>query len=117
VLVHFRSINHHQNRLLFFAFRGTVPTILYGGIFNFRSVDLTLFKNSQPHKYLSLMYSVLANRGVDASTKPTETMTKVCIVYYSLYGHIRGFAESVKEGIESSGATCDVSCLFAKVEK
>jgi hypothetical protein len=60
------------------------------------------------------MYFVLPNRRVAAATKPTETMTKVCIVYYSLYGHIRGFAESVKEGIESSGATCDVSCLFAE---
>ena len=35
-------------------------------------------------------------------------MTKIAIIYYSLYGHIAGFAESVKKGIEASGATCDI---------
>src|SRR5210317_706842 len=35
-------------------------------------------------------------------------MTKIAIIYYSLYGHIAGFAESIKKGIEASGATCDI---------
>jgi len=35
-------------------------------------------------------------------------MTKIAIIYYSLYGHIAGFAESIKKGIEEAGATCDI---------
>lgn len=35
-------------------------------------------------------------------------MTKIAIIYYSLYGHIAGSAESIKEGIEAGGATCDI---------
>lgn len=36
-------------------------------------------------------------------------MTKIAIVYYSLYGHVATMAESVKKGIEASGeATCDI---------
>mmetsp|Transcript_27786 Transcript_27786/g.55618 ORF Transcript_27786/g.55618 Transcript_27786/m.55618 type:complete len:200 (+) Transcript_27786:155-754(+) len=35
-------------------------------------------------------------------------MTKIAIIYYSLYGHIAGFAESIKKGVEASGATCDI---------
>ncbi|CAJ1957620.1 unnamed protein product [Cylindrotheca closterium] len=35
-------------------------------------------------------------------------MTKIAIIYYSMYGHVAGFAESVKKGIEASGATCDI---------
>jgi NAD(P)H dehydrogenase (quinone) len=35
-------------------------------------------------------------------------MTKIAIIYYSLYGHIAGFAESIKKGVEEGGATCDI---------
>ena len=35
-------------------------------------------------------------------------MTKVAIVYYSMYGHVLTMAESVKKGIEEGGATCDI---------
>ncbi len=35
-------------------------------------------------------------------------MNKIAIVYYSLYGHVATMAESVKEGIEAAGATCDI---------
>ncbi|KAL3903341.1 MAG: hypothetical protein SGILL_010483 [Bacillariaceae sp.] len=35
-------------------------------------------------------------------------MTKIAIVYYSLYGHVATIAESVKKGIEEGGATCDI---------
>jgi hypothetical protein len=37
-----------------------------------------------------------------------HTMTKIAIIYYSLYGHIAGFAESIKKGVEEGGATCDI---------
>lgn len=35
-------------------------------------------------------------------------MTKIAIVYYSLYGHVATMARSIKVGIESTGATCHV---------
>jgi NAD(P)H dehydrogenase (quinone) len=35
-------------------------------------------------------------------------MTKIAIIYYSLYGHIATMAEAVKKGVEASGATCDI---------
>ena len=35
-------------------------------------------------------------------------MTKIAIVYYSLYGHVVTMAEAVKKGIEAGGATCDI---------
>jgi NAD(P)H dehydrogenase (quinone) len=35
-------------------------------------------------------------------------MTKIAIVYYSLYGHVATLAESIKEGIEVGSATCDI---------
>jgi len=35
-------------------------------------------------------------------------MTKIAIIYYSLYGHVATLAESVKAGIEAGGATCDI---------
>jgi NAD(P)H dehydrogenase (quinone) len=35
-------------------------------------------------------------------------MTRIAIVYYSLYGHIATLAESIQKGIEAGGATCDV---------
>jgi multimeric flavodoxin WrbA len=35
-------------------------------------------------------------------------MTKIAIIYYSTYGHIAAMAESVKKGVEASGAPCDV---------
>ena len=37
------------------------------------------------------------------------TMTKVAIIYYSMYGHIATMAESIKKGVEASGtASCDI---------
>lgn len=33
---------------------------------------------------------------------------KICIVYYSMYGHIAQLAEAEKRGIESTGVTCDI---------
>lgn len=35
-------------------------------------------------------------------------MTKVAIVIYSLYGHIATMAESVKKGVTSTGAECEI---------
>ena len=35
-------------------------------------------------------------------------MTKVAIVIYSMYGHIATMAESVKKGITSTGAECEI---------
>ena len=35
-------------------------------------------------------------------------MTKVAIVYYSLYGHVRTLALGVKKGLEAGGATVDL---------
>ena len=35
-------------------------------------------------------------------------MTKIAVIYYSLYGHVATMAESVKKGVEAGGATCDV---------
>lgn len=35
-------------------------------------------------------------------------MTKIAIIYYSMYGHIATMAESVKKGVEAGGATCDI---------
>jgi NAD(P)H dehydrogenase (quinone) len=35
-------------------------------------------------------------------------MTKIAIIYYSTYGHIATMTDAVKEGIEATGATCDV---------
>eukprot|EP00580_Thalassiosira_gravida_P018891 CAMPEP_0201659910 /NCGR_PEP_ID=MMETSP0494-20130426/2660_1 /ASSEMBLY_ACC=CAM_ASM_000839 /TAXON_ID=420259 /ORGANISM="Thalassiosira gravida, Strain GMp14c1" /LENGTH=199 /DNA_ID=CAMNT_0048137601 /DNA_START=156 /DNA_END=755 /DNA_ORIENTATION=+ len=35
-------------------------------------------------------------------------MTKIAIIIYSLYGHIATMAESVKEGVEASGAECTI---------
>ena len=35
-------------------------------------------------------------------------MTKIAIIYYSLYGHVATMAEAVKKGIEAGGATCDI---------
>ena len=35
-------------------------------------------------------------------------MTKIAIIYYSLYGHIATMAESVKQGIVEGGAECDI---------
>jgi NAD(P)H dehydrogenase (quinone) len=35
-------------------------------------------------------------------------MTKIAIVYYSLYGHVATLAESVAKGIEGTGATVDI---------
>lgn len=31
-------------------------------------------------------------------------MTKIAIVYYSMYGHVRGLAQGVKKGIEAAGS-------------
>jgi flavodoxin len=35
-------------------------------------------------------------------------MTKIAIIYYSTYGHVATMTESVKKGIEATGATCDI---------
>jgi len=35
-------------------------------------------------------------------------MTRIAIVYYSLYGHVRTMAAEIKAGIVEAGATCDV---------
>lgn len=35
-------------------------------------------------------------------------MTKIAIIYYSMYGHVATMAEAVKKGIEAGGATCDI---------
>lgn len=35
-------------------------------------------------------------------------MTKICIVHYSMYGHVAQMSEAVKKGIESAGASCDI---------
>jgi NAD(P)H dehydrogenase (quinone) len=35
-------------------------------------------------------------------------MTKIAIVYYSLYGHVATLAESVAEGLKAGGATVDI---------
>jgi NAD(P)H dehydrogenase (quinone) len=35
-------------------------------------------------------------------------MTKIAIIYYSLYGHVKTLAESIKQGVEQAGATCDI---------
>ena len=35
-------------------------------------------------------------------------MTKIAIIYYSLYGHVATMAEAVKKGVEAGGATCDI---------
>ena len=33
---------------------------------------------------------------------------KIAIIQYSLYGHVTTMSESVKKGVESTGATCDI---------
>ena len=35
-------------------------------------------------------------------------MTKIAIVYYSMYGHIATMAEEVQKGIKEGGAECDI---------
>jgi NAD(P)H dehydrogenase (quinone) len=35
-------------------------------------------------------------------------MTKIAIVYYSMYGHIVTMAEAVKKGVEAGGASVDI---------
>jgi len=35
-------------------------------------------------------------------------MTKIAIIYYSMYGHIATMAESIKKGVEAGGASCDI---------
>lgn len=35
-------------------------------------------------------------------------MTKIAIVYYSMYGHIATMAEAVAKGVAAAGATCDI---------
>ena len=35
-------------------------------------------------------------------------MTKIAIVYYSMYGHIATMAEAVKKGVEAGGASVDI---------
>lgn len=35
-------------------------------------------------------------------------MTKIAIIYYSLYGHVAKMSGAIKKGIEAAGATCDV---------
>ena len=35
-------------------------------------------------------------------------MTKIAIVYYSMYGHVRTLAQGIKKGLESAGATVDL---------
>lgn len=35
-------------------------------------------------------------------------MTKIAIIYYSLYGHVAKLAEHIKKGVEAGGATCDI---------
>jgi NAD(P)H dehydrogenase (quinone) len=37
-----------------------------------------------------------------------STMTKIAIVYYSTYGHLRTLAQGIKTGLESAGATVDM---------
>jgi NAD(P)H dehydrogenase (quinone) len=33
---------------------------------------------------------------------------KVAIIYYSLYGHVKVLADSIKKGVEEAGLTCDI---------
>jgi NAD(P)H dehydrogenase (quinone) len=35
-------------------------------------------------------------------------MTKVVIVYYSMYGHIATMANAVKKGVEAGGASVEI---------
>lgn len=35
-------------------------------------------------------------------------MTKIAIIYYSMYGHVATMAEAVKKGVEAGGAECDI---------
>lgn len=34
--------------------------------------------------------------------------TKIAIIYYTMYGHVRLLAEEIKKGIEETGAVCDL---------
>jgi hypothetical protein len=43
-----------------------------------------------------------------SSKKPADNMTKIAIIYYSMYGHVATMADAVKKGVEASGATCDI---------
>ena len=35
-------------------------------------------------------------------------MTKIAIIYYSMYGHIATMAESIQKGLVEGGAECDI---------
>eukprot|EP00527_Entomoneis_sp_CCMP2396_P000395 CAMPEP_0198142408 /NCGR_PEP_ID=MMETSP1443-20131203/5203_1 /TAXON_ID=186043 /ORGANISM="Entomoneis sp., Strain CCMP2396" /LENGTH=200 /DNA_ID=CAMNT_0043805405 /DNA_START=169 /DNA_END=771 /DNA_ORIENTATION=- len=35
-------------------------------------------------------------------------MTKIAIIYYSMYGHMATMCESIKKGAEAGGAQCDI---------
>lgn len=35
-------------------------------------------------------------------------MTKIAIIYYSMYGHVATLAEHLKKGVEAAGAECDI---------
>jgi hypothetical protein len=43
-----------------------------------------------------------------ATTTTPKKMTKIAIVYYSMYGHIATMAESVAKGIKEAGAEVDI---------
>mmetsp|Transcript_15376 Transcript_15376/g.38135 ORF Transcript_15376/g.38135 Transcript_15376/m.38135 type:complete len:128 (+) Transcript_15376:4473-4856(+) len=41
-------------------------------------------------------------------TTATKKMTKIAIVYYSMYGHVATMAEAVAKGIKEAGADVDI---------
>lgn len=35
-------------------------------------------------------------------------MTRIAIIYYSMYGHVAKMAKQIKKGVEAGGAACDL---------
>jgi NAD(P)H dehydrogenase (quinone) len=53
-------------------------------------------------------WPVPARSPIQPAAKPTTSMTKVLVLYYSSYGHIETMAQAVAEGARSTGATVDI---------
>jgi len=73
--------------------------------------NLTGLVAGDPIAYLYSKVCVLTSP-LSLPQSPTKTapMThaKICIIYYSLYGHIKELVDEAKKGVESTGATATV---------
>ena len=92
------KIIHTQRSIMFALFMVFLKNILIS-----RSSPLHFAKDSERILTKKIIVEIDTSTKQQAPPTTGETMTKVAVVYYSVYGHIAIMAEEIKKGVEEAG--------------